>query len=387
MLRVVHCITDEKFIRSIYQTFEYLQDRCNSRYVHITENVKKQCRYLGDYEKVEFCNISQFQTELASGCCDVVVLHNLQSVPLDFISQIPKDIKLVWFAWGFDIYGCMGSKPLVPIPNLIQPETKRLLWSSFDKQLKEKAKVLYKVTRNRELKKAVARVDYFSGIIPEEYDMMCSVPFFHAKQVDFRYSSPLANISLSMLDDEKPVGGMDIMIGNSGDITNNHADIFNKLKKIELGERRIYVPLSYGEDKKYMSKIKSIGNDLWGDRFVALDDYVPYDEYRRIIGSCGFRIFGHERQQALGNIIMAFRDGCKVFLSDGSALYRHFVNMGVKVFTIQNDINPDCLSDLLNDKETYENRKKTIEYSQTSAQKERLYKLIDYLTKEVENAK
>lgn len=380
MLRIIHCITDEKFVDCIIATFDFLQDRSISRYVHITNNANQQFRYLHKFEGVEYVNISQFLSVLYSGDCDIVFLHNLQSMPLKFISKIPKAVKVVWLSWGFDIYGHMGSRPLVPIPNLLQPETRKLLW---DKQLISKLKNLYKITRNRQLKKAVARVDYYSGIIPEEYNMMSKVPFFHAKQIDFRYATPLSDITLSLLETEKPVNGRNILIGNSGDPSNNHVDIFLKLSNLNLSERYIYVPLSYGDDFRYIKKIKELGVKLWGDYFVALDNFLPYNEYKEIISSCGFRFFGHERQQALGNINLALMDGCKLFLSDTSVLWRHLKKMGINLYSIQKDINQECLSSNMDIEKNNENRKIIIEDLLTSTQINRLYDMIEFFKLEI----
>lgn len=383
MLRIIHCITDEKFVNDIITSFEFMSDRCVSRYVHITNYNHSNYRFLSKYFQVEYLNSLQLKNEFSSHSCDVVFLHNIQSLPYECISQIPTNIKVVWLAWGFDIYGHMGSRPFIHIPNMLHSETKRLLWTNWNKQLIESTKIVLKFFRNKKIKHAVERVDYFSGIIPEEYDMMCDVSYFHAKQIDFRYLSPLSNITLSLLEKEQPVRGKNILIGNSGDPSNNHADIFKKLSKLDLFDRRIYVPLSYGENHKYIEKIKKIGKKIWGDNFVALEDYMPYEEYRKIISSCGFRFFGHERQQALGNINMALMDGCKLFLSDSSVLWNHLSKMGIKLYSIQKDVDQKSLFDLMDLDQANNNRKKIIEDLLTATQINRLYNMIDFLSNEI----
>lgn len=381
MIRILHCVTDEKFVDCIIKTFDFLGDRCLNRYIHVEKEHRDFYLYLDNFEKIDYMNSSCFLDEVIKWKCDVVILHNIQSLPLSVIPQIPSKVTVVWFAWGFDIYGCIGSRPLVNVPYSIKPETQRLLQQSCKDYLLQKGKSVYKFFRNGKLKNAVNRVDFFSGIIPEEYEMMKKNKFFRAKQIEYRYSSPQANITMSLLDTAPFVDGMDIMIGNSGDPTNNHADIFLKLADVELGDRRVVVPLSYGGTPKYRNQIKELGKELWGDNFVAIDDYMPYEDYRKTLSACYFRIFGHERQQALGNIRMALRDGCKVFMSESSILYKHHTEQGIKIYSIQHDINSEMLSSKANPDETYLNRRIVVEDTLSSKTIDRLYKMIEILEK------
>lgn len=376
MLRIVHCITDEKFARNIINTFEFLKDRSASDYVFIQKSANTNLRYIANEQCIEHLFVEQLMERLVAGKYDVLFLHNLRSMPLSYISRIPQQVKVVWLAWGFDIYSRVGSKPLVEIPNAIHEETQKLLRQTWKDELQEIVRRLYKLSQNHYLRSAIKRVDYFSGVIPEEYEMMKHNEFFHAQQIEYRYSNPNANISLDMLNEVPPVSGMNILVGNSADPTNNHADIFKKLAKVDLGDRKVFVPLSYAGTSRYRKQIKQFGERLWGNRFVALDDFLPVTEYKEIISTCGFRIFGHERQQAMGNVRLAFRDGCKVFLSETSIIYKHQCSLGLKVYTIQHDIFNDEILIPLNDADILSNRIISIEDSASSKQVERLWKLI-----------
>ena len=378
MIRFVHCVTDEKFTKNIVTTFDFLADSCHSSYVYIVNDGKpKALKYIANNTSVEHLKIEELMIRLRDGQYDVLFLHNLRSMPLEHISQIPENLKVVWLAWGFDIYSRVGTRPLVEMNNPYHQETRKLIKPTAKEWVANTSKLIYRwAFRDRLVHSAVSRVDFFSGIIPEEYDLMCNNPFFHAKRIDYRYSSPLSNISLDLLRTEQPARGMNIMVGNSGDPTNNHADIFYKLAQLDLGDRKIFAPLSYAGSLRYRRQVKDLGERFWGNRFVAIQDFMPVAEYKSVISSCGFRIFGHERQQAMGNIRLAFRAGCKVFLSESSILYRHHVDMGLKVYTIQNDIlNGEVLA-LPSEDEAYSNRKIAIEDSLTSKQIERLLALL-----------
>ena len=45
----------------------------------------------------------------------------------------------------------------------------------------------------------------------------------------------------------------------------------------------------------------------------------------------------------MGNITIAWKQGCKIFLSETSMAYDFYKDLGVKFFTIQHDLNQQCL--------------------------------------------
>ena len=79
---------------------------------------------------------------------------------------------------------------------------------------------------------------------------------------------------------------------------------------------------------------------------------------------------------------MSFRAGCKVFLSKTSIIYKHYVPSGLKICTIQEDFNDDVFSKLLDEEETFRNRKISTEMSLTSKAMENVYKLISIVEKD-----
>ena len=132
--------------------------------------------------------------------------------------------------------------------------------------------------------------------------------------------------------------GKNVLIGNSTAYTNNHLDIFNALANFDIGSRKIIVPLSYSPNPRYVNTLKKKGNSLFGENFMALTDFLPLDEYNKILKSCGFCIYGIERQQAMGNLNNILFFGCKLFLYKTSVLFKHYRNIGVKVFSIEDDL-------------------------------------------------
>ena len=93
---------------------------------------------------------------------------------------------------------------------------------------------------------------------------------------------------------------------------------------------------------------------------MPLDTFLPYEEYCKIISSCGNVVMFHERQQAMGNIRQALWYGCKVFLSISGLPYRYYNNLGLQVFSVQHDLNANRIDAPLLPVEVEQNRSKMI---------------------------
>jgi dTDP-N-acetylfucosamine:lipid II N-acetylfucosaminyltransferase len=145
------------------------------------------------------------------------------------------------------------------------------------------------------------------------------------------------------------------MIGNSSSETNNHLELFDLLEKINLDNKKIYVPLSYGSNE-YASIIKEIGRKKFGSNFTPLDTFMPLDEYNKLLQSCGVVIMNHHRQQAFGNIVASLWMGAKVFLDDRNTIYKYLKRIGVNVFSVQHELNQDQINNALSASDVNKNR-------------------------------
>ena len=100
-MKVIHFITDEKHLNTTIDLFEDIKELEN-RYIVVTYD-ETPFNYL-DSNKIERVPITDIKGIISNpNLCDVIVLHNLTSLPCKFIKDINDDIKVVWFSWGFDI--------------------------------------------------------------------------------------------------------------------------------------------------------------------------------------------------------------------------------------------------------------------------------------------
>lgn len=351
MIRLLQCVTDEKFTDGIISEFDSISKCFSSVYAHIANYPIKEYKFVHQKDRIEEIKPINLNKFIEENNIQVVVLHSLYTIPLMKIIGLPKHVKVVWLAWGYDLY--CNTDPLVKL-DLYKSHTKKELERERNHDVKRIVKdIIIKIIPYKKwiLHKAVNRVNYFSGILPEEYQFVSRLPFFHAKEIKFVYYC-----DEEFFEDVPIVKGDNIMIGNSGDPSNNHLDIFEILKQYALGDRNIYVPLSYAGTLEYREKVKEVGFRYWGEHFKPITNFLPCQEYTKMISSCGYRIFGHERQQAVGNIEMGLRSGCTVFLSETSVAYEFYEKMGIKIYTIQHDTKMIENKDHISDQQIMENR-------------------------------
>ncbi len=123
---------------------------------------------------------------------------------------------------------------------------------------------------------------------------------------------------------------INIQIGNSADLSNNHIEILNKLLPFKDENIRIYAPLSYG-DQIHANKVIAKGKELFGDKFIALTDFMPFDQYLSFLGGIDIAIFNHKRQQAMGNTITLLGLGKTVFIRSDTTQWQLFKDKNIEV--------------------------------------------------------
>lgn len=106
-----------------------------------------------------------------------------------------------------------------------------------------------------------------------------------------------------------------IQIGNSADPTNNHIEMLNRLSVFRDEDIEIICPLAYG-NLEYRDKIINEGKKIYNDKFKPLLSFMEFSAYTKLLAKIDVAIFNHERQQAMGNIIVLLGLGKKVYIRD-----------------------------------------------------------------------
>ena len=335
--KILNVVSDEKFIDGAIECMDLYSERwCNEWIICSTSVVElnfvkkfsDRIKFLAKGEIIEYLSTNDF---------DALILHSLGVLPPQIVAKIPQSIKVFWFGWGYDIYNFPFHHPFLKW-NLYKPHTKDYLKPSHyhkARQLASKVKY-YLLGNDYYYQKALQRIDYFSGVVDFEYDLMSQNPKFRAAKVMFSYTD-LGDLEPYDKNEFETCNSDNILVGNSAAPTNNHLDLLGRLKKFDLKGRKLIIPLSYGGSNEYVQTVVNLYRDAFGDNVVALTDFMPRNEYKKYILSCGASFFFMERQQAIGNIHLLLKNGSKVFLSENNPIFDYYNKIGIKIFSAERD--------------------------------------------------
>lgn len=187
-------------------------------------------------------------------------------------------------------------------------------------------------------KQIIKKVGHFITYIPGDYEL--AKTWYGAKgeyHECFVYPSNLYKEYNIPLRDHDTIN---IQIGNSADITNNHFDMLEKLLPFKNENIKIFAPLSYG-DPQYARSVAEKGIQLFGEKFVPILDFMPFERYLEFLGEIDVAIFAHKRQQGMGNIITLLGLGKKVYMRSDITPWSLFESIGVKIFDLDAlELNP-----------------------------------------------
>lgn len=264
------------------------------------------------------------------------------------LRAVPKKVKVAWVFWGGDIYNRDDIRD-----NYLSSSSRWLLQKQSIKRILKKRRVSERYEIPYEL---MRRIDYCLTDIPEDYSFVKDYLKNNIKELWYNYYSVEETIGALM---NSRCNGKSILIGNSSSLECNHLNGLWAIKKMNLDSvGRIYAPLSYGESW-LRNEIITRGKRMLGNKFYPLTDFLPREEYNRIIQSCTVAIMPHYRPQAFGNILTALWLGTRVYMSTRSQLFVFFKRIGIIIFSIEEDFNrKNALALLpLSDNEVEINRK------------------------------
>lgn len=272
------------------------------------------------------------------------------------INKMIHSLRLMSKAEKIIVTGCFGIEQLLfPLPKKIWNKIYMQFWGGDYMRFKNVESSASKSV----FKKCLIKSKKLLVLTPFEYDEIKNI-FNIEKRYDV---TPVpSNISLDLykkirLETSKH-DYVNILLGNSATVENNHISTLNVLSKYKNDNIKIYCPLSYG-NKEYGNKVIQYGKQIFGDKFIPLVDFMPYDEYAKLLNNCDVALFNMERQQALGNIFIMFALGKKVFLNKNNPAHKYFSSINVKTFLI-GDINSLSLEQFVSYSE--DNIKNNLEY-------------------------
>ncbi len=158
---------------------------------------------------------------------------------------------------------------------------------------------------------------------------------FYGSNAKFLYhpvylSNVVDNIFAEQYGETKKTSKLNILIGHSTDPSNHHQEIFEWLRDKE--DVQIFCPLSYGPYEDYKLKVKQIGFEMFGDRFIPIENFMSLDQYKAFLNTIDIAIFNHKRQEAMGVTLSLLSLGKEVYVNNSTTSFKSFMDRGFQVF-------------------------------------------------------
>ena len=296
---------------------------------------------------------------------DKVIFHPYDFTAYEFLMILLKKfpgVKVYWICWSYEFYNLphVINKLYDPFSlRYIRSKTsapKRLRQSSIKGILNIRGWLGIKKNYWQKLKHSSTLVDYFCSPFPTDFFYLNKIiPPNHIAYLPFAYLS-LSKIMPGL--DSYSSKGDKIMIGHSASPDGNHYEIIKKISSFNTGQS-ILLPMVYG-DKVYADLIKEAAIGDFKEVEILEDKLDKADYYKKLC-EVGYAVINVKVQQGVGNVMGLIWMGSKVFLDKHSSIYIDFVNWGIHVFNIQDDLNKNELKSKLTTEQINTNRRIMLE--------------------------
>lgn len=300
---IVHLLLDEKFTSDF---INLVDDEFNQNNEHVFLIITKHQKLR--YEIKSKADIVFVRQDIRSLFClvrflckaDAIIAHGIFNpylVCILFFLRVSH--KVVWAIWGGDLYEYNNERGV------------------------------YKF-----VKRSVIR--HFSGAVtPVPGDVVLASKVYGFKGKYYPCMLYLSNIISDIIqDDASGQHEYTILIGNSADDSNRHEYILRKIKPLRLDNTKIILPLSYGKTS-YADHIEQLYKAEFGENAICLREFMPKEEYLKLLSSVDTVLFAHKRQQGIGNLIQLINYGAKVYLEPFVTTYEWLSNLGIKTYSIE----------------------------------------------------
>ncbi|WP_405242572.1 TDP-N-acetylfucosamine:lipid II N-acetylfucosaminyltransferase [Lentisalinibacter salinarum] len=328
-MNVLHIFSNDRFVSVIDDVFDRLSGVAN-RYRLIyprPDHAMPPRSGLGQEVGYRYLLSSEKQDDFKWADCLLVHGLSVASAPLVLGSR--RGLVKVWSGWGADYYRLFPAG----LDSVYGAKTRELV-----AELDGRRSFAFLRAARRAIEEqfllapAARRFHIFSAPVPQDY-LALRAAFGDRAPPNYAQINYVTAEDSFAAQAEAPTSD-DILVGNSASPTNNHLEVLEILANLQLGHRRVVVPLSYGRSD-YREAIVAAGERLLGENFIPIVKYMPLEHYRALLGRCSIAIMNHYRQQAVGNIGALIYSGAKVFMDQRSTVYQFLRERGAAVFTIE----------------------------------------------------
>lgn len=189
-IKILHCVVDEKFIDGAIELFDSIEGYKNE-YV-IIDSQNKNLEYIKSEIVKQEDEAWYIENCIVNNNFNIVILHNLISLNSELIYRTNSMIKVIWLSWGFDLYELpMPITPLINLTNQIKGNYIRIFENYVVKRIKRTISeiIIHQFKNVVRWRNVLKRIDYYSGVFLEEFDLLIRDRRFNAKKIQYNYVS------------------------------------------------------------------------------------------------------------------------------------------------------------------------------------------------------
>lgn len=348
---ILHFLTDDKF--ADYAIRQFSAPEMQSEFVCLNTAGRMNLVELRNEVRVMWPYSEEFAAFLDENLSkySAIILHGMhwggwQKV---ILQKVPEHVKVAWYFWGGEIYGRsdVHINQFAPITKLVVNVRgfKKFLTNSKKNTDWELPYELYK------------RIDYCLTGEQEEYEY--AKAFLQNNMKFLWYTCYDIDAMLGQLKDAS-CDGNNVIVGNSATETCNFFDVIPRLRGALNPDQKVVLPLSYGAT--WLTNVVSkYAKFFLGDAAKPLLDFMPKEEYNKVLQSCSVMIMDQYIPQAQGNILTGLWLGMRVYMSEMSIAFKFFKRLGFKVFSLESEFEKYGLT-TISKEDVSENRRLMLEW-------------------------
>lgn len=350
----LHFIQDSKFLNTFIEQNERLSSSSNE-YIYLHSKIlgkrslknilSPKAKTVSVYSKSYYILLNSLNSY------SKIFIHFLSDEIIKLLCKKNIQIKIYWIFWGADFYTPYSffEKELYDIQTkkyfdlygtFITTDSKLI---NFLKSIKQKLINKYSVEKWQIDRKydAIKKIDYFLHYNVKDFEIFkkyfpCKAKFIPFFYYEFEYNKIIIP-SLRETKEYKSKFNYKrakvILLGNSASLSNNHLSALDYLSVLHDKDIQIVCPLSYG-DLKYAKFVEKYGTSIFGDKFTAINTFMPSNVYLKFLSSVDIVIMNHKRSEGAGNIFVLLCLGKKVYLREENSLFSFSLENNLKVFSL-----------------------------------------------------
>lgn len=275
---------------------------------------------------------------------DGVIFHSLSNSQIQILLSLNRKVKKILKFFGWELYKLypkeylLSSKTLSLLPNnQLESSLVRTLYHNVKRKINILLNREYSVDNDNQ--KNIYK--YFDAIqIINEFEYKELKQFFYLPKLITRQFTNFEHDVFQLKNYSK---SNSIIIGNSSGSVNNHIDVLDIIKSSTVNQNvQFNLFFSYGNEPDYAQKIKLEAKEIENLNFI--EQFLSNDAFEKIYSSTSSLVINSYRQHAVGNIIIAIKYGCKIYLNKKSSTYQWLISKGFLISDVHDDLKNDLES-------------------------------------------